>query len=59
MIRDDKWHPTKPEAPDFKCRECGSDQVEYNVWSSSCGGYDDIQYRCPCGRNWWVEGSDA
>lgn len=54
------WMPTKDENPGFKCRKCGSDEVEYREWESSCGGYEDYKYRCNgCAREWWVEGSDA
>ena len=54
------WKPTRAENPDFKCRECGSDDVHYRIWESSCGGYEDVKYRCRgCGRTWWVEGADA
>lgn len=54
------WKPTKAENPDFKCPHCGSDAVEYYVWESSCGGYEDYRYRCPgCDKTWWCEGADA
>ena len=54
------WKPTKPENPTFTCRACGSDNVWYRVWESSCGGYEDVKYHCrACGRVWWVEGADA
>ena len=56
----DDWKPTKPENPAFKCRKCGSDDVWYRVWESSCGGYEDVHYECrSCKREWWVEGPDA
>jgi DNA-directed RNA polymerase subunit M/transcription elongation factor TFIIS len=56
----DEWKPTKAEAPDFRCRKCGSDDVRYRTWESSCGGYEDCQYHCRgCDRKWWVEGADA
>lgn len=39
---------------------CGSGDVRYRVWESSCGGYEDYHYRCfGCGKTWWVEGADA
>ena len=53
------WKPTKAENPDFKCRQCKSDEVEYRCWESSDGAHDDINYRCNgCQREWWVEGAD-
>ena len=56
----DGWKPTKVENPDFKCRECGSNEIVYREWESSCGGYDDVRYHCnDCGRDWWLEGADA
>jgi DNA-directed RNA polymerase subunit M/transcription elongation factor TFIIS len=54
------WKPTKVENPKFVCRKCGSDDVWYRKWESSCGGYDDTKYECrACERTWWVEGADA
>lgn len=38
----EKWKPTKAENPEFKCRVCGSHEVEYREWESSCGGYEDV-----------------
>ena len=56
----DGWKPTKVDAPSFKCRQCGSDDVWYREWESSCGGYEDVHYECRgCGHSWWVEGPDA
>jgi len=54
------WKPTKPEAPDYKCRNCESDNIWYREWESSDGGHEDIKYECRnCNCTWWVEGSDA
>jgi DNA-directed RNA polymerase subunit M/transcription elongation factor TFIIS len=56
----DKWKPTKSENPNFKCSKCGSDDVWYAMWESSCGGYEDVNYECrACKRNWWVESADS
>ena len=56
----DDWKPTKAENPNFKCRKCGSTDIWYRTWESSCGGYDDLNYHCRgCGREWWIESSDA
>jgi len=56
----DGWKPTKDENPNFVCTKCGSCEIVYREWESSCGGYDDVHYHCNgCGRDWWVEGSDA
>lgn len=52
------WRKTADENPDFKCRECGSNDVEYRDIESD-EGHDDTKYHCcNCGRTWWVEGSD-
>lgn len=57
---EDGWKPTKAENPDFKCCKCGSDDVHYKIWESSCGGYEDVKYECRgCKRRWWCEGSDS
>ena len=54
------WKPTKAENPDYKCRHCGSDDVWYLAWESSCGGYEDVHYEChTCKREWWYESADA
>lgn len=40
--------------------DCKGADVRYREWESSCGGYEDYQYRCfGCGATWWVEGPDA
>jgi len=44
----------------LKCHKCGAEDVWYQEWESSCGGYEDYQYECcSCGKIWWVEGPDA
>ena len=53
------WKPTKAENPEFRCAKCGSNEVEYVLHESPCGGFEDYHYRCPCGNDWWVESSDA
>lgn len=54
------WKATKDTNPEFKCRECGSNDIVFREWESSCGGYEDYQYHCRgCDRKWWVEGADA
>lgn len=54
------WKPTKTENPNYKCRKCKSDDVDYQKWESSCGGFDDIHYRCKeCKAEWWFESSDS
>lgn len=56
----DGWKPTKAVNPNFKCRACGSDDVWFREWESSCGGYEDMNYECRgCQRKWWVESADA
>jgi len=45
---------------DLTCPKCIGHHVVERLWESSCGGYDDYQYRCSdCGHKWWVEGPDA
>lgn len=52
----DDWKKTKDENPGFKCRECGSDDIDYRVIDDD---HEDIKYRCcGCKRTWIVEGSD-
>lgn len=46
--------------PDVPCRKCSSHTVSMREWESSCGGWEDYQYRCSaCGHSWWVEGIDS
>lgn len=43
----------------YKC-DCGSSDVQYDIWESSCGGYEDYHYFCfRCGKNWWIDGIDS
>jgi len=58
-MTDHYWKLTKTENPDYKCRKCGSNEIQYRDVESSCGGFDDIHYRCQCGHSWWYESSDA
>ena len=45
---------------DVACRKCGVHAVSMREWESSCGGWEDYQYKCHhCGHTWWVEGIDA
>jgi len=56
----DGWKSVKAEDPKFKCRICGSDDIWYRTWESSCGGYEDAKYECRgCKLTWWIEGPDA
>ncbi len=60
MPETDDWKPTKAENPEFKCRVCGSNDVWYSIWESSCGGFEDVHYECrACKRDWWIESSDS
>jgi len=54
-----EWKPE--EDTSYACYKCGTvGQVEYRIWESSCGGYDDYKFRCNhCQETWWVEGPDA
>ena len=53
------WKPTKMENPNFKCRECGSNEIQYCiVEDDDC--HEDLHYHCSgCGRMWWAEGIDS
>lgn len=48
-----------PLESEFKCRKCGSDDVEYRIVESYDGAHEDYNYHCNgCNRTWWAEGSD-
>lgn len=48
---------TLPKVP---CRKCGVHAVTERKWESSCGGWEDYQFKCnACGHSWWVEGIDS
>lgn len=52
----DKDFRQVPEKYDFKCRKCGSNDIEYRDLSDI---YEDEEYHCKgCNRYWIVEGSD-
>ena len=37
---------------------CGA-PVQYRLWESSDGAYEDHQYRCANGHTWWIDGPDS
>ena len=37
---------------------CGA-KVQWRSWESSCGSYEDYQYRCEKGHTWWIDGIDS
>lgn len=42
------------------CPKCGKDELMYRIHESSCGGYEDAQYKCSsCKHSYWVDGPDA
>lgn len=48
--------PTDRPCP--KCKQAG--KVSFQVWSSSCGGYEDEKLTCGgCGHVWWIDGIDS
>jgi hypothetical protein len=61
--------PMKNSAGDFgdwkpcentTCDNCQSANVRYRVWESSCGGFEDCNFRCEsCHQSWWIDGIDA
>ena len=51
-----EWNPCKST----ECRRCKSKNVKFRVWDSSCGGYEDYNYKCDdCGHSWWIDGIDS
>lgn len=45
---------------DRPCPACKKTEVVYQIWESSCGGYEDVKYTCVgCGNFWWVDGPDS
>ena len=59
QMHDSEGTFTPWEAEATPCRECGG-HVEYRLWESSDGGWEDFQFRClDCGRVWWVDGIDS
>lgn len=60
QMRDDEgdfsgWRPSP-----VKCPTCKSPHVQYRVWESKDGGYEDYQYKCAeCRRVWWLDGIDS
>jgi len=59
--------PVKFDEPDewksaniLKCRRCNVADVKYRTHTSSCGGWDDDEFRCfSCQHTWWVDGVDS
>lgn len=44
----------------LKCRRCGAADVKYRVHESSCGAWEDDEYRCfTCHHTWFVDGIDS
>jgi len=46
----------------YKCIKCGKNTATYEVWESSCGGYEDYKYTCQnpeCKHVWWIDGIDS
>ena len=49
-----------PQATNCQCRKCKGGPVVYEIWDSSCGGYEDYKYTCKeCNYTWWVDGIDS
>lgn len=47
----------KASAP---CYHCKQDELYFQIWESSCGGYEDYKYQCKsCKKTWWVDGIDS
>lgn len=59
MVQTSEWRPVIwSNAP---CRKCGEKFcIEVRKCKSSCGGHEDLNYRCTsCGASWWIDGPDA
>lgn len=42
------------------CPACRVPNVVCRTHESSCGGWEDEQFRClSCGHEWWVDGIDS
>lgn len=51
----DEWKPS-----DRPCPKCKSLTIQYRIWESSCGGYEDLNFKCSnCYHSWWVDGCDS
>jgi hypothetical protein len=58
-MRDDEGEFASWKHADECCLQCGS-EVEYRLWESHDGAYEDFQYCCTsCRYTWWVDGIDA
>lgn len=58
MTEEDEKPEWKPATQECQCGD--GEQLEYRVVESSCGGYEDYQYRCKaCGKTFWVDGVDS
>ncbi len=53
------WKKTVITNERFVCPKCDGKDIKYRDWESPCGGYDDVNYKCSCGKEWWVEGADS
>ncbi len=43
-----------------KCRRCIAADVKYRTHESSCGGWEDDEFKCfSCHHTWWVDGIDS
>jgi DNA-directed RNA polymerase subunit M/transcription elongation factor TFIIS len=52
--------PDEQKKSNRPCPKCGADELYYQLWESSCGGFEDYCYECcACGKTWWVEGPDS
>ncbi len=59
LMNSTKWKETKKENPDFYCKKCLSNNVEYRIILSFDEAYKDYEYHCKdCNTYWIVEGSD-
>ena len=47
-------------SPGRQCPKCGSCSVKFRTHESSCGGYEDDEFKCQaCKHTWWVDGIDS
>jgi hypothetical protein len=45
---------------DWRCYKCKSQNGQYRIHESSCGGWEDSEIKClDCKHTYWVDGIDS
>jgi len=58
----DNWQPCAPhiDGSPRTCRSCNRPNIVWREHESSCGGWEDTEFKCTdCGYTWWVDGTDS